>query len=145
VPHQDSGIEWDNIKHQFRDKVMKFLDENYLPGLLDNLVVEKIFTPKDFENEYMSYKGSAFSLNPIFRQSAYFRTHNRSEDVKGLYFVGAGTHPGAGVPGVISSAKLTADLIQEDFGVHEKKKFVKDKKQSSGDQEIISQELEATH
>ena len=111
VPHQDSGIDWDSIKDNFKNKILNFLDKEYLPGLLDNLVVSKVFTPKDFETEYLAYKGSAFSLEPIFRQSAYFRTHNRSEDVKGLYFVGAGTHPGAGVPGVLSSAKLTTNLI----------------------------------
>ena len=111
VPHQDSGIDWDTMKNQFKDKILQFLDKEYLPGLLDNLVVSKVFTPKDFETEYLAYKGSAFSLEPIFRQSAYFRTHNRSEDIKGLYFVGAGTHPGAGVPGVMSSAKLTTNLI----------------------------------
>jgi phytoene desaturase len=111
VPHQDSGLDWDTIKDQFKDKILSFLDKEYLPNLLENLVVSKVFTPKDFETEYLAYKGSAFSLEPIFRQSAYFRTHNRSEDVKGLYFVGAGTHPGAGVPGVMSSAKLTTDII----------------------------------
>ena len=111
VPHQDSGIDWDAMKDTFKDKILTFLDKEYLPGLLENLVVSKVFTPKDFETEYLAYKGSAFSLEPIFRQSAYFRTHNRSEDVEGLYFVGAGTHPGAGVPGVMSSAKLTTDLI----------------------------------
>ena len=114
VPHLDADIDWDNIKGEFRDKIMNFLDKNYLPGLLENLVVEKLFTPKDFQNEYMAYKGSAFSLEPVFRQSAYFRTHNRSEDVDGLYFVGAGTHPGAGVPGVLSSAITTTDLIVKD-------------------------------
>ena len=111
VPHQDSGIDWDAFKDQFKDKILNFLDKEYLPGLLENIVVSKTFTPKDFETEYLAYKGSAFSLEPIFRQSAYFRTHNRSEDISGLYFVGAGTHPGAGVPGVMSSAKLTTDLI----------------------------------
>ena len=111
VPHQDSGIDWDAFKDQFKDKILNFLDKEYLPGLLENIVVSKTFTPIDFETEYLAYKGSAFSLEPIFRQSAYFRTHNRSEDISGLYFVGAGTHPGAGVPGVMSSAKLTTDLI----------------------------------
>lgn len=111
VPHQDSGLDWDALKDQFKDKILSFLDKEYLPGLLDNLVVSKVFTPKDFETEFLSYKGSAFSLEPVFRQSAYFRTHNKSEDIKNLYFVGAGTHPGAGVPGVLSSAKLTTDQI----------------------------------
>ncbi|MFW9995544.1 MAG: phytoene desaturase [Candidatus Odinarchaeota archaeon] len=114
VPHQDSGIDWEKMKEPFKNKIMEFLDKNYLPGLLENLVVERTLTPIDFEKDYNSYKGSAFSLEPVFRQSAYFRTHNKSEDIKGLYFVGAGTHPGAGVPGVLSSAVVTTDLIVKD-------------------------------
>jgi phytoene desaturase len=87
------------------------LDENHLPGLLDNLVVDKILTPLDFEKDYNSIKGTGFSLEPIFTQSAWFRPHNKSEDIQGLYLVGAGTHPGAGLPGVVASAKVTTDLI----------------------------------
>lgn len=94
-----------------------------LLGLLDNLVVVRILTPLDFENDYNSYKGSGFSLEPIFTQSAWFKPHNKSEDVKGLFLVGAGTHPGAGLPGVISSAKVTTDLIFLDYnGIPSKKR-----------------------
>jgi phytoene desaturase len=110
----DAEVDWEQIKVSFRDKVMKFLDENILPGLLDNLVVEKIFTPLDFERDYLAYKGNAFQWEPTFRQSAYFRPHNKSPDIKGLYFAGAGTHPGAGIPGVISSAKVTWNLVLQD-------------------------------
>jgi phytoene desaturase len=113
VPHQDSGINWEEMAEPFKQKIFNFLDENYLPGLLDNLVAERILTPLDFERDYNSYKGSGFSVEPIFTQSAWFRPHNKSEDVEGLYLVGAGTHPGAGLPGVISSAKVTSDLIKK--------------------------------
>ena len=113
VPNQQSGIDWRSAAQPFRDRVMKFLDEHYLPGLLDNLATERCFTPLDFEITLRSYAGAAFSFEPIFRQSAWFRPHNESEDIRQLYFVGAGTHPGAGVPGVLSSAKIVEKLICE--------------------------------
>jgi phytoene desaturase len=113
VPNQQSGIDWRTQAQPFRDRVMKFLDEHYLPGLLDSLVTERYFTPLDFETTLRSYAGAAFSFEPIFTQSAWFRPHNESEDVRQLYFVGAGTHPGAGVPGVLSSAKIVEKLICE--------------------------------
>jgi len=111
VPNQDSGIDWVKMAEPFKQKILKFLDENHLPGLLENLVVEKILTPLDFEKDYNSIKGTGFSLEPVFTQSAWFRPHNKSEDIDGLYLVGAGTHPGAGLPGVVASAKVTTDLI----------------------------------
>ena len=113
VPNQQSGIDWRTAAQPFRDRVMKFLDDQYMPGLLDNLATERCFTPLDFETTLRSYAGAAFSFEPIFRQSAWFRPHNESEDVRHLYFVGAGTHPGAGVPGVLSSAKIVEKLICE--------------------------------
>jgi phytoene desaturase len=111
VPNQQSGIDWSREAGPFRDRVMKFLDREYLPGLLDHIATERGFTPADFETTLDSYQGSAFSFEPIFTQSAWFRPHNASEDVENLYFVGAGTHPGAGVPGVLSSAKIAEKLI----------------------------------
>jgi phytoene desaturase len=113
VPNQQSGIDWRSAAGPFRDRVMKFLEERYLPGLRENLVTERCFTPLDFETTLRSYAGAAFSFEPIFRQSAWFRPHNESEDVRQLYLVGAGTHPGAGVPGVLSSAKIVEKLICE--------------------------------
>ncbi len=77
----------------------------------------RIFTPRDFERELNAHLGSAFSLEPVLTQSAYFRVHNRDPRIGNLYFVGAGTHPGAGVPGVIGSAKATAGLMLADFGL----------------------------
>jgi phytoene desaturase len=111
VPNQQSAIDWTKEAQPFRDAIMRYLDERYLPGLLDNLVTERLFTPLDFETTLDSYRGSAFSFEPIFRQSAWFRPHNESEDVPNLFFAGAGTHPGAGVPGVLSSAKIAEQLI----------------------------------
>lgn len=111
VPNQASGIDWRTAASPFRDRLVRFLNDRILPGLEGQIVTERAFTPLDFETTLDSYQGSAFSFEPIFRQSAWFRPHNESEDVRGLYFVGAGTHPGAGVPGVLSSAKIAEDLI----------------------------------
>jgi phytoene desaturase len=86
-----------------------------MPGLRQALVTQRIFTPTDFHTELNSHLGSAFSLEPRLTQSAYFRVHNRDADLRGLYFAGAGTHPGAGIPGVVNSAKATARLILEDY------------------------------
>jgi len=111
VPHLDSGTDWNETAPKYRDAIMQFLEDNYLPGLQKNIVAEHMIDPLHFQNTLNSYKGSAFSVEPILTQSAWFRPHNRSEDVKNLYFVGAGTHPGAGLPGVLSSAKIAENLI----------------------------------
>ncbi len=113
VPNQLSGIDWHRESRPFRDRIMQFLDRKYMPGLLDNLATERVFTPLDFETTLDSFRGAAFSFEPIFLQSAWFRPHNVSEDVRHLYFAGAGTHPGAGVPGVLSSAKIAERLVCE--------------------------------
>jgi phytoene desaturase len=78
-------------------------------------LTQRIFTPQDFKTELNAHLGSAFSLEPRLTQSAYFRVHNRDKNIKGLYFVGAGTHPGAGIPGVVNSAKATAAIILDDY------------------------------
>lgn len=114
VPHLDSGTDWNKKAKPYRDAIMNFLEENYLPDLQKNIVVEHHIDPLHFRDTLNSYKGSAFSVEPILTQSAWFRPHNRSEDVDGLYFVGAGTHPGAGLPGVLSSAKIAEKLIAEE-------------------------------
>lgn len=111
VPHLDSGTDWTQMAKPYRDAVMSFLERNYLPDLEENLVAEHYIDPLHFRDTLHSFKGSAFSVEPILTQSAWFRPHNRSEDVDGLYFVGAGTHPGAGLPGVLSSSKIAQDLI----------------------------------
>ena len=86
-----------------------------MPGLAASIVTQRIFTPADFKSELNAHHGSAFSLEPRLMQSAYFRVHNRDRNIRGLYFVGAGTHPGAGIPGVVNSGKATANLILEDM------------------------------
>lgn len=111
VPHLGSGIDWEKAAQPYRDAIMQFLEDNYLPDLQENIVVEHRIDPTHFERTLNSHMGSAFSLEPILTQSAWFRPHNRSEDLENLYFVGAGTHPGAGLPGVLSSAKIAEDLI----------------------------------
>lgn len=112
VPHLGSDIDWRRAAKLYRDKIIQFLEKNYLPDLQANIVAEQYIDPLHFQNTLNSYLGSAFSFEPIFTQSAWFRPHNRSEDFDNLYFVGAGTHPGAGLPGVLSSAKIAQDLIE---------------------------------
>lgn len=111
VPHLDGDINWNTQAELYRDTIMNFLEENYLPDLQENIVVEHHIDPLHFQNTLNSYKGSAFSIEPILTQSAWFRPHNKAEDIDNLFFVGAGTHPGAGIPGVLSSAKIAEKLI----------------------------------
>ena len=108
-------IDWNVEGPKYADRILNYLEERYLPNLRESIVVQKIFTPNDFKSELNSHWGSAFSLEPVLQQSAYFRTHNRDDKLKGLYFVGAGTHPGAGLPGVLSSAKATSKVIMNDY------------------------------
>ncbi len=110
-------IDWDQAAEPFRDRILAYVEDRYIPGLRDDLVTSSMLTPQDFVTELNAYQGSAFSLQPILTQSAYFRVHNRDSRIAGLYFTGAGTHPGAGVPGVVNSAKATARLLLEDLGV----------------------------
>lgn len=111
VPHLGADIDWNVAAPKYRDAIMNFLEENYLPELQENIVAEHRIDPLHFQNTLNSYLGSAFSVQPTLTQSAWFRPHNRSEDFDNLYFVGAGTHPGAGVPGVLASAKIVDELI----------------------------------
>ena len=111
VPHLDSGKDWETFAPTYKKAIMDFLEEHYLPDLSKHLVAEHYIDPLHFQDVLNSYKGSAFSVQPILTQSAWFRPHNKSEDVDELYFVGAGTHPGAGLPGVLSSSIIAQDLI----------------------------------
>ncbi len=113
VPNLASGTDWEEMGPRYKDAVVDFLEENYLPDLRENLVAEHYITPLDFQNTLNSHQGAAFSLEPVLTQSAWFRPHNRSEDFENLYFVGAGTHPGAGLPGVLSTAVIADKLITE--------------------------------
>jgi phytoene desaturase len=113
VPNQESGIDWSEEGPRYMDRILDALDAEHLPGLRDNLATSFHLDPRYFEGELRSYRGAAFGLEPTLRQSAYFRFHNRSEDVDGLYFVGAGVHPGAGLPGVVSSAKVLERVVPQ--------------------------------
>ena len=111
VPHLDAGIDWETLGPEFRDRIQARLESTVLPGLSENLVCSHYLTPKDFETRYNSYKGAGFGPEPVIWQSAWFRAHNRSEEVDNLYLVGASTHPGAGIPGVLTSARVVTEGI----------------------------------
>jgi len=118
VPHLGiSKVDWDIEGPRLADNILAELESRCMPDLRKNLVTTRIFSPKDFESQLNAWQGSAFSLQPTLLQSAYFRVHNRDNKIKGLYFVGAGTHPGAGIPGVVNSARATAGLMLEDMGI----------------------------
>jgi phytoene desaturase len=117
VPHLGKApIDWSVEGPRYKDRILEYVERRYIPELSQNLETVRIFTPNDFKNILNAHHGSAFSLEPILTQSAYFRVHNRDPQIGGLYFVGAGTHPGAGVPGVVNSAKATAGLMIQDLG-----------------------------
>ncbi len=113
VPNNLSGIDWESTGDTYFSRILESLEQRLLPDLGDHLVTRFHVTPDYFENTLRSRDGSAFGPEPLLRQSAYFRFHNRSPDVAGLYFVGAGTHPGAGLPGVLTSAKVLERVLRE--------------------------------
>jgi phytoene desaturase len=116
VPHNGSQLDWDLLGEPFVNKVLNFLEERgYLPNLSQRLVHKSFITPDYFQHTLNSYLGNAFGPEPVLVQSAFFRPHNRSEDIPNLYLVGAGAQPGAGTPSVMMSAKMTARLIEKDF------------------------------
>ncbi len=111
VPHLDSGTDWAQHAEPYRQAIAALLEASVLPGLRSHIVTSKVTTPQDFHDRLWSFKGAGFGLEPLLLQSAWFRPHNRSEDVEGLYMVGAATHPGAGVPGVLMSAKALETVV----------------------------------
>ena len=118
VPNLQSGYDWnDDAVKSISDRVLSFLEAWGLDGLRENVEVCRAFTPRDFESRFNAFEGNAFGPEPRLSQTAYFRPHNRSEDVRGLYLVGAGTHPGAGVPGVMLSAEATEYCICTDLKI----------------------------
>lgn len=117
VPHLGSGLDWRELAPLYKDRILRFLEAEYLPDLRANLAVEHYIDPLHFRDVLNSHLGSAFSVEPVLTQSAWFRPHNRSENFDNLYFVGAGTHPGAGLPGVLSSSKIAEDLIMRQASV----------------------------
>jgi phytoene desaturase len=116
VPHMGiCDVDWAVAGPELRDRILASLEDRCMPGLRANIVTSRIFSPPDFEQQLNAWQGSAFSLQPTLMQSAWCRVHNRDSAIRGLYFVGAGTHPGAGIPGVVNSARATAKLMQEDW------------------------------
>jgi phytoene desaturase len=118
TPHLDAGIDWAAKAEPYRQAIEARLSQTLLPGLKDEIVTSRVTTPQDFQDRYSSFKGAAFSLAPTLTQSAWFRPNNRSEDIQGLYLVGAGTQPGAGIPGVLSSARMLDALVPDARSVH---------------------------
>jgi phytoene desaturase len=111
VPHLQSGTDWAVHAEPYRLAIQRRLQATLLPGLADEIVTSRLLTPQDFQDRLSSFRGAAFSLEPVLTQSAWFRPHNRSEELDRLYLVGAGTHPGAGLPGVLSSARVLDSVV----------------------------------
>jgi len=119
----ESGIDWEKMAPLYTEKVLKFLENDFgLTDLRENIEVQEVFTPQDFLDQRNSHLGSAWGVEPKLTQTAIFRPHNRSEDIGKLYFVGASTHPGAGVPGVLLTAETTERVVLEDFNLQTKSK-----------------------
>jgi phytoene desaturase len=116
VPNNRSGIDWERHGDPYFDRILRHLEDRLLPGLKAHLDLRFHVTPDHFERDLRTDDGAAFGPEPILRQSAWFRYHNRSPDVDGLYFVGAGTHPGAGVPGVLNSARVLERIVPRPEG-----------------------------
>jgi phytoene desaturase len=111
VPHLESGTDWETAAEPYRRAIAQRLGETLLPDLEREIVSSRVMTPLDFSRRLSSVRGAAFGLEPVLRQSAWFRPHNRSEDIERLFLVGAGTHPGAGLPGVLSSARVLDSVV----------------------------------
>ena len=116
VPHLGKlPVDWDEIGPAYADRILAEIERRLIPELRERIVTRFHYTPRDFQTDLNAHLGSAFSLEPILTQSAWFRVHNRDDKIPNLYFVGAGTHPGAGIPGVVGSAKATAGLMLDDL------------------------------
>jgi phytoene desaturase len=113
VPHLGSGVDWHAQAEPYRQAIARYLDRTLLPGFEAHVATSRVTTPLDFKDRLLSWQGAAFGPEPVLLQSAWFRPHNRSEDVRGLYIVGAGTHPGAGLPGVLSSARILDKVVPD--------------------------------
>jgi phytoene desaturase len=111
VPHLGSGIDWSVAAEPYRQRIAEHLAQTLLPDLHRQVVSSRILSPQDFQDRLLSFRGAAFSLEPTLTQSAWFRPHNRSEELERLFMVGAGTHPGAGIPGVLSSARVLDSVV----------------------------------
>jgi phytoene desaturase len=114
VPNNRGDIDWDDQGEPYFDRILSHLEQRHLPGLRDHLTTRFHVTPDYFQGELRSVAGAGFGPEPRLSQSAWFRYHNKSEDLDALYFVGAGTHPGGGVPGVLSSAKVLENMLLDE-------------------------------
>jgi phytoene desaturase len=116
VPHMGKlPVDWNAVGPVYAERILDHLEHRLIPGLRERLITSFHYTPLDFATDLNAHLGSAFSLEPLLTQSAFFRVHNRDDAIPNLYFVGAGTHPGAGIPGVVGSAKATATLMLDDL------------------------------
>jgi phytoene desaturase len=113
VPHLQGGVDWQTQAEPYRRAIERRLADTLLPGLPQQIATSMLLTPQDFQDRLSSFRGAAFGLEPVLSQSAWFRPHNRSEEVERLYLVGAGTHPGAGLPGVLSSARVLDTVVPD--------------------------------
>jgi phytoene desaturase len=113
VPHLEAGIDWTLAAEPYRARIARYLEATLLPDLEGQLVTSRLLTPQDFQDRLSSFRGAAFGLEPVLWQSAWFRPHNKSEDIENLFIVGAGTHPGAGLPGVLSSARILDTVVPD--------------------------------
>lgn len=111
VPNLNSGTDWRTEVERYRKSVERYLERSVLPGLSGNITESMTMDPQDFQDRLLSFRGAAFGIEPVLTQSAFFRPHNESEDIERLYLVGAGTHPGAGLPGVLSSARVLDRVV----------------------------------
>jgi len=116
VPHLGKlPIDWDQVGPVLAERILDEIERRLIPDIRSRITVQFHYTPQDFSHDLGAFRGSAFSLEPLLTQSAWFRAHNRDDVIPNLYFVGAGTHPGAGIPGVVGSARATADLMLKDL------------------------------
>jgi phytoene desaturase len=113
VPNLRSRTDWSEKQESYRRSIQDLLGGTVLPGLKDQVATSRLLTPQGFQDRLLSFRGAAFGMEPVLTQSAFFRPHNESEDVERLYIVGAGTHPGAGLPGVLSSARVLDKVVPD--------------------------------
>jgi phytoene desaturase len=111
VPHLEADIDWSEQAEPYRRAIARYLEATVLPGLEETVISSRVTTPQDFETRLLSFRGAGFSFEPTLMQSAWFRPHNASEDIDAFYLVGAETHPGAGLPGVLSSARVLDQVV----------------------------------
>ncbi|MDC0739891.1 phytoene desaturase [Polyangium mundeleinium] len=118
VPNLASGTNWEKEAEPYRKRVERYLATTLMPGLEKEIVASRVTHPQEFQDRLLSFRGAAFGMEPVLMQSAFFRPHNESEDVERLYIVGAGTHPGAGLPGVLSSARVLDRVVPDASSLH---------------------------